>query len=123
MSDNARLPLHITESLSVSGTVSHGKLTEELAKFFVAAWDEYCDNPSEEMEWVIQETTLITTKDITEEDMANGIAPEGHDVGDHMYVLTDLGKEAVAVFCEVNDRRKAELGVVKAQRNTQGDVP
>ena len=114
MSDNER-PFHVTGALNLTSETAHGKLIEELAKFFIAAWDAYCDNPSEELQWIIEETDLIARRSITQEDIDNDLAPEGHDVDDYMFVLTDMGKEALRVMQAASDRRKAELGVVKPQ--------
>jgi hypothetical protein len=91
------------------------KLTEELAKFFIAAWDHYQDNSSLEFEWILQETDLMEVHEVTQDDVDSDCAPEDHAVGDTCYILSPLGKEALRVVMDESDRRKAALGVVKPQ--------
>lgn len=65
-------------------------ITTELAKFFADAWQCYTDNG--EFETTIMETELVAEREVTEENIDT--APEGLDVGDTFYELSELGQQA-----------------------------
>lgn len=70
------------------------QLDKALAQFFAACWDSYTESPTEEMQFLIEDTPLIERKEATEEDVAAGDLPEGHGLGDTYYVLSELGQAA-----------------------------
>lgn len=70
------------------------ELTLALAKFFKEAWNMFTDGPGEDLQWLIERTSLVEEVIATQEDVDNDIAPEGCEAGDMFYVLSKLGHEA-----------------------------
>jgi hypothetical protein len=70
------------------------ELTLVLAKFFVTAWNDFVDGPSERIQELIEDSDLVTEVIATQEDIDNGDTPEGIEEDDVYYVLSPLGQEA-----------------------------
>jgi hypothetical protein len=70
------------------------ELTLALAKFFVTAWDDFVDGPSEGIQSLIEGSDLATEVIATQEDIDGGEAPEDCEEGETFYVLSPLGQEA-----------------------------
>src|SRR4249920_2635261 len=69
-------------------------MEKELAKLMVKLWTNYCDGPIEDIEPLIEGSPLFEQRFTTEEDIEEGNAPDGHEVDDPYWVLSDLGKQA-----------------------------
>lgn len=75
------------------------ELTLELARIFINAWDEFTDNADEALNDLLTGSPLLQEHMVTPEDKADG-GFEEWEVDDIVYVLSDLGKQAMTLVAE-----------------------
>ena len=65
---------------------------KELAKFFVKVWYQFCENPDENLQDIVESSPLFEVHEITQEEHDE----EEYDgeVGDTIFILTPLGEAA-----------------------------
>jgi hypothetical protein len=67
-------------------------LNVALAQFFYDAWQQYIDQPTEDVETLLKASVLVEEYTLTEKDIEDEIY-DG-DAGDTVLILSDLGKVA-----------------------------
>jgi len=75
------------------------KVLTALANLFDDMWQRYMDEPSEDIEELLKVSLLVDEHEVTEEDVNAEIYGEA-DEGDLIYVLSDLGKQAIGLAKE-----------------------
>ena len=83
------------------------QLDKALAQFFCACWDSYTESPSEELQWIVDDTPLVEQKEATEADVEAGDLPDGCELGDYYYALSPLGHEAWNLAHDDDDKDAA----------------
>lgn len=74
-------------------------LDKELAKFFAAAWNEFCDNANDDLQELLEGTPFVKEYEVTEEDEKEERYPDWSE-GDVILLLTDFGEAAIKLASE-----------------------